>query len=170
MIGEIIKFILENFPAVCLIISILLSLLSYAIHKDCARANRVLIKYIMLLAIGLSGIWGFYYHAFEPVMAAEFIGWKNSPFQFEVAVANLGLGLVGIIGFFRTVEFAFSAWVFTASFLWGAAYGHVKQMIETGNMAAGNAGAIFYTDILIPLVLILAIACAWKKNITSLKN
>lgn len=170
MFDDIEALVLENFTVVCLLTSVFLSIASYAVHKDCVRANKVLIKYMMLLSIGLAGIWGFYYHAFKPIMAAEFIGWKNSPFQFEVAVANLGMGLAGIIGFFRTVEFAFSTWVFTASFLWGASWGHVKQVIETGNMAAGNAGPIFYTDLLIPAVMLAAIVCAWKKGITSLKN
>ncbi len=39
-----------------------------------------------------------------------------------------------------------------ACFLLGAAAGHVAQMITAHNFAPGNAGAIFYTDILIPLI------------------
>ena len=34
----------------------------------------------------------------------------------------------------------------------GAAGGHVYQMIAAHNFAPGNAGVIFYTDILIPAV------------------
>jgi hypothetical protein len=37
-----------------------------------------------------------------------------------------------------------------ALFLLGAAGGHIYQMISAGNFAPGNAGIIFYTDILIP--------------------
>ncbi len=39
-----------------------------------------------------------------------------------------------------------------ALFLLGAAGGHLYQMIAAGNFAPGNAGVIFYTDILIPLI------------------
>ena len=165
---KIIALILENFTVVCLVLSAASSVVAFIVTRNFNTANRVLIKSMMFLAVGLSGIWGFYYHAFEPEMSAAFIGWKNTPFQFEVAMANLGMGLAGIIGFWRTVEFALATWVFTASFLWGAAYGHVKQMIETGNMAAGNAGPIFYTDILIPLVLLIAIIYAKRSNVNAL--
>jgi hypothetical protein len=39
-----------------------------------------------------------------------------------------------------------------ALFLLGAAGGHVYQMITAHNFAPGNAGVIFYTDILIPII------------------
>jgi Family of unknown function (DUF6790) len=39
-----------------------------------------------------------------------------------------------------------------AGFLWGAAGGHVYQMITAHNFAPGNAGVIFYSDILVPIV------------------
>jgi hypothetical protein len=39
-----------------------------------------------------------------------------------------------------------------AGFLWGAAGGHVYQMIAAHNFAPGNAGIIFYSDLLVPIV------------------
>ncbi|TIP95117.1 MAG: hypothetical protein E5X61_42170, partial [Mesorhizobium sp.] len=39
-----------------------------------------------------------------------------------------------------------------ALFLLGAATVHLYHMIVAGNFAPGNAGVIFYTDILIPLI------------------
>ena len=47
-------------------------------------------------------------------------------------------------------------------FLWGAAIGHMQNMLA-GNMAPGNAGVIFYTDILLPLV---GFALLWFKRST----
>lgn len=58
-------------------------------------------------------------------MAAKFIGWANSPFQFEVAVANLGMGLVGIFGLHASKPYRVVGTIYTTCFLWGAAYGHV---------------------------------------------
>jgi hypothetical protein len=37
-------------------------------------------------------------------------------------------------------------------FLLGAAGGHIHQMITARNFAPGNAGIIFWTDILIPAI------------------
>ena len=48
-------------------------------------------------------------------------------------------------------------------FLWGAAIGHMQNMLATGNMAPGNAGVILYTDILLPLV---GFALLWFKRST----
>jgi hypothetical protein len=39
-----------------------------------------------------------------------------------------------------------------ACFLLGAAGGHVVAMIKSHNFAPGNAGIIFYTDILLPII------------------
>jgi hypothetical protein len=36
-------------------------------------------------------------------------------------------------------------------FLWGAAVGHIYQIIHARNFAPGNAGVILYTDVLIPI-------------------
>ena len=36
-------------------------------------------------------------------------------------------------------------------FLWGAAAVHVWQMVTAGNFAPGNAGVIFWTDVLLPV-------------------
>lgn len=44
-----------------------------------------------------------------------------------------------------------AALVGPALFLWGAAGGHIHQLITAGNEAQGNAGSILYTDILMPL-------------------
>jgi hypothetical protein len=45
-----------------------------------------------------------------------------------------------------------AAIVGSACFLWGAAAGHAVQMVEAHNYAPGNAGVIFYSDILLPLI------------------
>jgi len=39
-----------------------------------------------------------------------------------------------------------------ALFLWGAAAGHVYQMVTAHNFAPGNAGMIFITDVALPIV------------------
>jgi hypothetical protein len=37
-------------------------------------------------------------------------------------------------------------------FLLGAAVVHILGILQTGNLAPGNAGVILYTDILVPLI------------------
>jgi hypothetical protein len=46
--------------------------------------------------------------------------------------------------------------------MWGAAIGHIYNINQTGNLAAGNAGAVLYLDILMPIVFILLLLAYHK--------
>jgi len=85
-------------------------------------------------------------------LAASFIGWEDSPFQLEVGFASLGFAAVGFLAFKGSFDLRLAAIVGPACFLWGSAGGHVHQMITAHNFAPGNAGIIFYSDILVPIV------------------
>ena len=114
-----------------------------------------LLRFIMLFPVGLMGMWGFMGHVFFADQAAASIGWAPSPFQFEVGMANLGLGLGGLVGAFtRSPGFRAGVAVVMLGFLGGAGVGHLIQIAETGNEAAGNAGPILYTDFLTPLSIL----------------
>ena len=91
-------------------------------------------------------------HVFFADMAAAFIGWKNSPFQYEVGFASLGFSIVGILAFRASLPFRAAAVIGPSFFLLGAAGGHIYQMIAAHNFAPGNAGIIFWTDIILPLI------------------
>ena len=50
------------------------------------------------------GLWAALGHIVFPARVAQAIGWPTSPFQFEVGVANLGIGLAGLYAAFRSFE------------------------------------------------------------------
>ncbi|RTM01138.1 hypothetical protein EJV44_02325 [Ancylobacter aquaticus] len=114
-----------------------------------------LLRTIMLLPVGLQGLWAFTGHVFFADQTAASIGWAPSPFQLEVGMANLGIGVAGLIGAFRgSPGYRAAVGIVALGFLGGAGIGHVVQIEETGNLAAGNAGPIFYTDFLTPLAVL----------------
>lgn len=149
-----ISIFFQNFPIMMTLLAMVLGLVRAAMKTD-RTAPDIFLGYLFFFAIGLSGLWGFIFHAFFPNLAAGFIGWKNNPFQFEVAMANLGMGVVGIFGLCASKSYRIAGMLFTTCFLWGAAYGHIVQMITAHNFAPGNAGLIFYNDLILPLLLIL---------------
>jgi hypothetical protein len=53
-----------------------------------------------------------------------------------------------------------------ALFLLGAAGGHVYQMVTAANFAPGNAGVIFYTDFLIPIIGIVLLWLQFRLSIS----
>jgi hypothetical protein len=123
-----------------------------------------LLRYLFLFPIGIQGLWAFMGHVFFPDRSAAAIGWAPSPFQYEVGVANLGLGLAAIYAAFKGFEARVAAGIAAACFLIGAGVGHIRDIIATGNLAPGNAGPIMVTDFLTP-VAVLALLFAsqvWK--------
>jgi hypothetical protein len=94
-------------------------------------------------------------HLFFPDPVAESIGWgRGSPFQWEVGLADLLIGVLGVMapGFDR--DFQLAAVVAFSIFYLGAALGHVRERVIHGNTARGNAGFIFWFDIVAPIVAI----------------
>ena len=61
------------------------------------RVAEVLLLYLLLIFAGVGGVMGFLGHTFMVQEIALKIGWQPSPFQFEVAVANLAFGVLGIL-------------------------------------------------------------------------
>ncbi len=157
-IHSTITYILSHIPLIMWILALVIGIIIVAVRgKRATRLQNInsFLAYLFLLAVGISGIWGFVVHCFFGQMSAQFIGWQPSPFQFEVGIANLAMGALGIFAFRASQGFRAATTLMTTVFLWGAAAGHIYQMVIARNFAPGNAGAIFYTDILIPLTLII---------------
>ncbi|MDC7785824.1 hypothetical protein PQJ75_10150 [Rhodoplanes sp. TEM] len=123
----------------------------------------VLLRWILVFPVGLMGLWGALGHIAFPAEAAASIGWAPSPFQYEVGVANLGIGLAGLYAAFRGFEARLATALMVAAFLGGAALGHVRDIVTAGNLAPGNAGPILVTDIATPLALLLLLALARRR-------
>jgi hypothetical protein len=152
---DIIAFVLGNFTLTFFASGLLAS----AIALWRARQPRTfpvileaLFSYFLLFSIGFSFLYNFVMHVFFGEMIARFIGWADSPFQLEVGFASLGFAAVGLLAFKGSFDLRLAAVVGPICFLWGAAGGHIYQMIAARNFAPGNAGIIFYSDILIPAV------------------
>lgn len=154
LIKAAIVFALSNYSLTFLLIGLLFSLAAIARAKSTRTWSDIvdkLISWHVFWAIGIGYFYNFVMHAFFGRMSAAFIGWADSPFQFEVATASLGFSVVGFLAAFRSFDRRLAAIVGPAMFTLGAAAGHIYQMVTEHNFAPGNAGIIFYMDVLIPL-------------------
>lgn len=148
-------FALSNFPLTFLIIGLIAAFLSLALNYAPLSSDRIQEKvfaFFLLFPIGFSFFYNFVMHVFFGTMSAQFIGWQNSPFQAEVGFASLGFAVVGFLAFRGSHGLRTAAVIGPAFFLLGAAGGHIRQMIIARNFAPGNAGVIFYMDIIIPVI------------------
>lgn len=152
--STLIRFLLENFTLTLLILGLIVSGLSLWRRPRSLTAPimvEALFSYFLLFSIGFSFFYNFVMHSFFGETAARFIGWEQSPFQFEVGTASLGYAVVGFLAFRGSLGMRAAAVIGPAMFLLGAAGGHIYQMINANNFAPGNAGVIFYTDLAIPI-------------------
>jgi hypothetical protein len=147
------------YPIILLAIVVFASMLHIFIAKP-GRDNRKVVEifllYFLVIFIGVSGILGFVGHAFMPDRIARAIGWPaGSPFQFEIAVADLAFGVLGIMCLWMRGAFWTAAGVGSSIFFLGAAYGHAKYMLVYKDFATYNAGPVLYIgDTLVPLIVI----------------
>jgi hypothetical protein len=151
MMAETIAFVLRNLPVFLFVAALLFAAVS---RSGAPMADRLL-AWILLLPIGVTGLWAAAFHLFFPQIAASDIGWEVSPFQFEVGLADLAIGATACVSFWRSLDFKAAAIMASSIFLLGDAVGHVKQMIVAGNFAPGNAGVPFYSDIAFPVLAII---------------
>jgi hypothetical protein len=156
MFANPIGLLLSNFSLAMLILACVFSMIQWATHQKMST-YEILYSWVVLLCVGLSGLYGFIMHAFFPDMAAAAIGWQNSPFQFEVAMANLGFGILGILSFRASYGFRLATVVGNVCWLWGDASGHIYQMVKYHNFTSGNAGSWFWADMIVPLILLFCI-------------
>jgi hypothetical protein len=150
-----ITFILSNYPLTFLVIGLVFSAVAITRSPRPVTSNTVvekLLAWFVFFNIGVYNFYNFVVHAFFGKMAAAFIGWADSPFQFEVATASLGFSVVGFIAAFRSFDLRLAAIIAPGVFTLGDAVGHVREMIVADNFAPGNAGLIFYADIFVPAI------------------
>jgi 4-amino-4-deoxy-L-arabinose transferase-like glycosyltransferase len=105
------------------------------------RERRLELFLLYLFGVGVagSGIGGFFGHVFISDPVAESIGWPTgNPFQLEVGVANLAVGILGIVAMGRLDGFREATVIAATVFGIGATLVHVMDVIDSGNLAPGN--------------------------------
>src|SRR5207247_7211098 len=122
-LSTILVFFIANYFLTFLIIGLLAALISLINKPKPLTINVVaeaLFSYYLLFTIGINNLVNFVFHVFVGDLAAEFIGWANSPFQAEVGFASLGVGIAGVIAFRASLPFRFATLIPPAAFGWGA--------------------------------------------------
>ena len=119
------------------------------------RVAEIFLLWLLVITVGIADIVNFIGHTIFADATAASIGWPaGNPFQSEVAVANLAVGILGILcywvrgNFWVATVIGFSVWYL------GDAVVHIREIVVAANYAPNNAGVTFYMDILQPLILI----------------
>ncbi len=164
-VASVLFFLIGNYFFTFLIIGFVAAGISLLNKPKPLRINMVaeaFFSYYLLFPIGISNVVNFVFHVFFGEMAAKFIGWQDSPFQAEVGFASLGVGIAGIIAFRASLPFRFATLIPPSAFAWGAAAGHIYQMIVAHNFSPGNVGVVLPMGILIPIVGLIFLWLSYK--------
>ncbi len=161
MIEDVIKGFLHNFGFVMVIVAVVIAAVRAFFGKPFAEE---LLRWSLLLPSGLNGLFTAATHIFMPEYCAEKIGWPDSPFQYEVGIADLVIGILGVIAFWSNFSFRLAATIAAVTLYGGDAIGHVRQMIVAKNFEPGNAGSWFWMDVLLPLILIVSFFLYWRQQ------
>lgn len=141
---------------------IVLAVLGASIHLTLSRSRRssgrliaeTYLLYLLVIYVGVMGVVTSVFHVFFPVWTSASIGWSTSPYEYEVGMADLTVGVLGIL----CAWFRGNFWLATAiaNFVWleGDAVGHIRQVVEYNNHAENNAGLFLYLEIILPLVIL----------------
>jgi len=113
------------------------------------------LQWMLTLGLGVPSLWAAVGHGLNSERVAKSIGWQTSPFQKEIAGANLGIGLGAIAASTGGPSAAWTMFFMAAACLWSAAAVHVIDMRQRKNFAINNAGPIFWWDIITPITILL---------------
>jgi hypothetical protein len=163
--GQPIEFFIYNFTLTFLILGVLAAGIAVALKPGgftLPNVAEALLAYFILFSIAASFFFNFVGHVFFGARAAAFIGWADSPFQAEVGYASLGYAAVGLVAFKSGLCVRLASILGPALFQWGAAVGHIDQILSTGNTAPGNAGVMLYSDIFLPVIGFALLWLKWK--------
>jgi hypothetical protein len=119
------------------------------------RVAQIFLLWLLVISVGVTSVVAFIGHTIFADATAQSIGWRTgNPFQYEVAVANLTVGILGILCYWIRGNF----WVATVigfSVWWlGDAVVHIREIEVAQNYAPNNAGVTFYLAIVFPVILI----------------
>lgn len=154
MIRAVIIFLLSNYSLTFFLAGLIAAAIAVgrsAKPLGAATVVEKLLAWHVFFSVGVGNFYNFVMHAVFGAKSAAFIGWADSPFQFEVGLASLGFAAVGFLAAFRSFDLRLAAVLGPGIFMLGAAAGHIHQMRVAHNYAPGNAGVVFYTDLIIPL-------------------
>ncbi len=104
-----------------------------------ARRIEIFIIYVLAISVGANGLSGAFGHIFLSDLIAEGVGWPTgSPFQLEMAFANLLIGVLGLMAISRRDGFRTAAILATTIIGLGATAVHLWDIAAAGNLAPGN--------------------------------
>jgi hypothetical protein len=135
------------------IIGWIIGITFYFIKPENGFIDCVLLSHLVF-TVGFFGLFNFVGHSLLSQKVANRIGWVSNGFQKELGYVSLGIGICGIMCYFIRDAFWLATIIPFSTFLLGAAFLHIKEIIKEKNYKPGNTWIII-PDFLMPITLII---------------
>jgi hypothetical protein len=157
VIAGIIAALIGNYMTTLFVVGLIVATVKVLTHRGHRPAEFISGTYLnsfVIWAIGIGQIVNFVMHSVFGDYAAKSIGWAQSPFQLELALSSLGVGVMAlIVGRRRSpLNGKIGIVIAAAIFGLGAAAGHIYQMVVNHDYAVNNTGLLLASDIAINLI------------------
>lgn len=158
MIAQTIELVLSNIPLIMFIAALAAAFLT----KGQFSTPERYLSWLLLLSIGVEGIWGGVFHVFFPSVASGQIGWSSSPFEYEIGVSDVAMGVAAVVSFWRSLSFKSGVIVYTVLAYFGMVIGHLIQAFGHGDYSSDNFGILLVITILHVILLPWLLWLSWK--------
>jgi hypothetical protein len=161
---EAIEFVLRHIPAIMFIAALIVA----AMSKRPAYFPARLLTWMLLLSVGIEATWAGLFHVFFAKVAASSIGWEVSPFQFEIGVADIAIGVTAIASFWGSLSFKAATVCYVTLFYAGVAIGHVREAVTANDYSENNFGSLLLITVvkvfLLPVLYMMVSKTAGAKG------
>ncbi len=117
--------------------------------------GRALLSWLFIFPLGTQAVLDFVTYGFLPQTMADQFGWAPSPFQMQVAFANLGLGAASFYAAFAKRPARIAVGLAVACYLVGSGLSLVNNILDGDDLAAGVASAVLLQNFLTPVAVLM---------------
>ncbi len=159
-------YVLSNFSMVALWFALLCALVSVLVRGRSLSASdeyETFLRYLLLLPGGIVSLYAFFVYGFYPTVIAEAMGRPPSVFQWEVASASFGFGILCLVAIGAGYGFRLATIVGFTLWLWMDSATYIAKVVDNGWSIAGDVGIWICLDIIIPALMILFFL-AWRRT------
>lgn len=133
-------------------------------QKTKSKVIELLLLYQIIFSLGLTSLMAFFGLTFLAEYIAQLTNWPTCPFQQQLANVNLAFGVLGLMSiayrgyFWMATIIGFSIWIISDGIH------HLYKAIAEKNLSPGNIGVPLWTDIIVPIVLLvlLRLYCKYR--------
>ncbi len=129
------------------------ALLSYFFPKAGSRLKENLLFYYVLIGVVVQGLVTAGLQILDPNLVISYVQWPYSPFLYELGMANLSFGILGLLSLWKNTDWKKSAAFGYGLFLLITGIGHIVQITLQG-ITPGDFGGFLFSDLLVGIILV----------------